>query len=126
MSNPNDRKYTESHEWIKIDDDIATVGITHHAQDALGDITFIELPKIDEKYEKGSDCAVIESVKAASDIYAPVSGIVCEVNEKLENEPETVNGSAFENGWLFKLSSIDTADINALMDAEAYEKFLEK
>lgn len=124
MSNPSDRKYAESHEWIKVDGDTATVGITDHAQDALGDITFIELPEVDAEYEKGSDCAVVESVKAASDIYAPVTGTVSEVNEKLEDEPELVNSSAFEDGWIFKLSNIDTAALDSLMDAEQYEKFL--
>ncbi len=124
MSNPSDRKYAESHEWIKIDGDTAIVGITDHAQDALGDITFIELPEVDAEYGKGDDCAVVESVKAASDIYAPVSGTITEVNEKLEDEPELVNSSAFEDGWIFKLSNIDTAQLDSLMDAEQYEKFL--
>lgn len=124
MSNPSDRKYAESHEWIKVDGDIAIVGITDHAQDALGDITFIELPEVDAEYGKGDDCAVVESVKAASDIYAPVSGTVSEVNEKLEDEPELVNSSAFEDGWIFKLSNIDSAQLDSLMDAEQYEKFL--
>ena len=124
MSNPSDRKYAESHEWVKVDGDTATVGITDHAQDALGDITFIELPDVDAEYVKGNDCAVVESVKAASDIYAPVSGTVSSVNEKLEDEPELVNSSAFDEGWIFKISGIDAADLDSLMDAEQYEKFL--
>lgn len=124
MSNPNDRKYAESHEWVKIDGDNAIVGITDHAQDALGDITFIELPEVDADYSKGDDCAVVESVKAASDIYAPISGTVSEVNEKLEDEPELVNSSAFEDGWIFKLKDFDVAQLDSLMDAEQYEKFL--
>lgn len=124
MSNPGDRKYAESHEWIKVDGDVAIVGITDHAQDALGDITFIELPEVDAEYSKGDDCAVVESVKAASDIYTPVSGTIAEVNEKLEDEPETVNSSAFEDGWIFKLKDFNESELDSLMNAEEYDKFL--
>jgi len=123
MSNPTDRKYAESHEWIKIEGDTAVVGITDHAQDALGDITFIELPSIGKSVSKGDEAAVVESVKAASDIYAPVSGKVSAVNTGLESTPEIVNESAFEKGWIFKLTGFSMDEYNSLLSAAEYEKF---
>jgi glycine cleavage system H protein len=122
---PVDRKYAKTHEWVIIDKETATVGITDHAQDALGDITFVELPKIGAKLKKTGECGVIESVKAASDIYSPISGTVTEINESLESTPEDINTDPYGKGWIFKLSNISQNDIADLMDAAAYEKFLE-
>lgn len=122
---PKDRKYTKSHEWIKIDGDHAVVGITDHAQEELGDITFVELPEVDENVEQGEECAEIESVKAASEIFAPVSGTIAAVNEELEDTPETVNNSPFEKGWIFKLKEFDEKQLDELLDASAYEKVVE-
>lgn len=122
---PNDRKYTKTHEWIKTENDTATIGITDHAQDSLGDITFIELPKIGAKLKKNSECGVIESVKAASDLYSPASGTVIEVNETLETAPEDVNNDPYQNGWIFKMNNINQNEIADLMDAASYEAFLE-
>lgn len=122
---PKDRKYTKSHEWIKVDGDHAIVGITEHAQEELGDITFVELPEVGESVEQGEECAEIESVKAASEIFAPVSGTIAEVNEELEDTPETVNSSPFEKGWIFKLKEFDEKQLDELLDAAAYEKVME-
>lgn len=123
--NPTDRKYTETHEWVKIEGDSATIGISDHAQDSLGDVTFVELPESGSRVTKGKECGVIESVKAASDLYAPVSGTVAEVNGELETAPEAINQSPWEKGWLFKVNGVDASELDSLMDAEAYEKFLE-
>lgn len=122
---PSDRKYIDSHEWIKIEGDLAVIGITDYAQDSLGDITFIELPAVDTEVTKGGECCVIESVKAASDVYSPLSGVIAEVNSTLEAEPEKINASPYEEGWVFKLKNLDTAEVDSLMDSAAYEKFLE-
>lgn len=121
----DDRKYTKSHEWIKIEGDIAVVGISDYAQDSLGDITFVELPAVDSEVTKGKECCVIESVKAANDIYSPVSGIIAEVNTSLETSPEQINSSPYESGWIFKVKDFDPSEIDSLMDSVAYEKFLE-
>ncbi len=118
---PDDRKYTKSHEWIRVEDDIAVVGITDHAQESLGDITFVELPSVGESVDAGSECAVIESVKAASDILAPVAGEITEVNNSLEDSPEMINESAYEDGWIFKLRDFDEDEVEALLDADQYE-----
>jgi glycine cleavage system H protein len=122
---PNDRKYTSTHEWAKIDGELAVIGITEHAQEALGDITFIELPKPGFKVEKGRECGVIESVKAASDIYSPVSGEVAEVNTSLETSPEIVNKSPWDDGWLFKVKAIRHDEVETMLDASGYEQVLE-
>jgi glycine cleavage system H protein len=122
---PNDRKYTETHEWVKVVAGVAVVGITDHAQEALGDLTFIELPKVGKKVEKGKECAVVESVKAASDIYAPVSGEISEANKSIESTPEEINVSPYDAGWLFKIKGFRQAEVDALLDAVQYEKFLE-
>ena len=122
---PSDRKYVDTHEWIKIENDLAIVGLTDYAQDCLGDITFVELPAVDTEVTKGGECCVIESVKAASDMYSPLSGVVAEVNASLETEPEKINASPYEEGWVFKLKNFDSSEVDALMDAAAYEKFLE-
>jgi len=124
-STPNDRKFTKSHEWVKIQGDIALVGISDHAQQSLGDITFIELPAIGKKVKKGESCSVIESVKAASDIYAPVSGEIAETNKHLETHPEAINSDPYGDAWLFKIKSITASDMDDLMDAAAYDAFVE-
>ena len=121
MSNiPADLKYTESHEWVRAEaDGTVTVGITEFAQDALGDIVFVELPKVGASFTAGDDAAVVESVKAASDIYAPVSGEVVAVNDAVTGAPESINADAYAN-WLFKIKPSDANAINGLLDATAY------
>ena len=122
MSVPGDLKYTKSHEWVRVEaDGIIAVGITEFAQDALGDIVFIELPKVGQTLTAGKDCAVIESVKAAGDIYAPVTGDVVAVNDAVVDAPESVNTDAF-SAWLFKIKPANAADVDALMSAEDYAK----
>jgi glycine cleavage system H protein len=122
MNIPADLKYTESHEWVRAEaDGTVTVGITEYAQDALGDIVFVELPKVGKSYTAGDDAAVVESVKAASDIYAPVSGEVVAVNEDVANAPESINADAYA-AWLFKIKPADASAIDGLLDAAAYGK----
>ena len=122
MNIPAELKYTESHEWVRAEaDGTYTVGITEYAQDALGDIVFVELPKVGKTYNAGDDAAVVESVKAASDIYAPVSGEVVAVNDAVADAPDSINADAY-SAWLFKLKPSDPNSINALMDAGAYGK----
>jgi glycine cleavage system H protein len=128
MSNdvPSDLKYTKSHEWVRVDDDgIATVGITDHAQELLGDLVFVELPEVGAAVTAGTECAVVESVKAASDVFSPVSGEVLEVNEALADAPETINQEAYDAGWIYRLRVADPAELEALMDADAYAEFAE-
>ncbi|WOH39254.1 glycine cleavage system protein GcvH [Thalassotalea fonticola] len=122
MSNiPSELKYATSHEWVRNEGDgTVTIGITEHAQGLLGDMVFVELPDVGDEISTGDDVAVAESVKAASDIYAPVSGEVVEVNEDLEDSPELVNSDAFGDGWLFKVKLDDAAELDALLDAEGY------
>ncbi len=122
---PGDRKYSRTHEWVKIDAGAAIVGISDHAQKALGDITFIELPAIGKKVIKGQSCSVIESVKAASDIYAPVSGEIAEVNSALDTKPEQINKDPYHSAWLFKIRGFGDSDLADLMDGAAYETFAE-
>jgi glycine cleavage system H protein len=120
---PDDLKYATSHEWARLDDDgVATIGISHHAQDALGDIVFVELPEVGAMVNAKEEVAVVESVKAASDIYCPLSGEVIEINEALVEAPETVNSLPYDNGWFFKVKLNDPAELNELMDAEAYSE----
>jgi glycine cleavage system H protein len=120
MNIPADLKYTDSHEWVRAEiDGTVTVGITEYAQDALGDIVFVELPKVGKSYTAGDDAAVVESVKAASDIYAPVSGEVVAVNDAVAAAPESINADAY-SAWLFKLKPSDPNAINGLLDAGAY------
>lgn len=126
MPNAQECKYTKSHEWVYLEGNIATCGISDYAQDQIGDIVFIELPKTGDKFEQGTQCAVIESVKAASDFYAPVSGEVVQVNATLSNDPSIVNKSATEEGWFFKIKISDKKELDDLMDFEAYGEFLEK
>jgi glycine cleavage system H protein len=119
---PEDRKYTKTHEWIKIEGNVALIGITDHAQKALGDITFIELPVVGKVVKQGQECGVIESVKAASDIYAPADGKVVEVNGLVVEKPETVNQDAHGKGWMVKLSDFNVNQINGLLDAKEYDQ----
>lgn len=122
---PADRKYAKTHEWVKIEGDLAVVGISNHAQDSLGDITFVDLPKTGAQVRGGSECAVIESVKAAGDLYSPVSGTIAEINESLETAPEKINSDPYGEGWIIKIKDFNTADLDNLLDAAAYENFLE-
>ena len=117
--------YTKEHEWVSIEDNIATIGITDYAQEALGDITFVELPAIGDEVEQFEEFASIESVKAANDIFAPVSGKVIQVNTRLESDPGLINKSAFEKGWIAKVQMSDKEEASNLMTAEEYQKFLE-
>jgi glycine cleavage system H protein len=121
MSIPPDLKYTKSHEWVRVESDgTITVGITHHAQDLLGDMVFVENPAVGRNLNAGEECAVVESVKAASDVYAPVAGEVVASNSEVESSPEKINQDAY-SAWLFKIRPANTADVNALMDAAKYE-----
>lgn len=117
-------KYTEDHEWIDIDGDVATVGITDYAQNALGDVVFVELPEVGAAFSKGDEAAVVESVKAASEVYAPVSGTIAEVNGALEGEPALVNSAPTGEGWFFKLTLSDAGELDGLMDEAAYKAFV--
>jgi glycine cleavage system H protein len=122
MSNiPSDLRYRETHEWVRTEGDgNVVVGISDHAQEALGDMVFVELPEPGMSYDQGDACAVVESVKAASDIYAPVSGEVIEANGALEDSPELVNSDPYGEGWLFRMIPSDTSELNDLLDADAY------
>ena len=125
MSIPADLKYTPSHEWVRVEaDGTLTVGITHHAQDLLGDMVFIENPAPGRTLAKGEECAVVESVKAASDVYAPVAGEVIAANGDVEASPEAVNKDAYA-AWMFKIKPANPADVNELLDAAAYQKLVE-
>ena len=125
MSIPADLKYTPSHEWVRVEaDGTLTVGITHHAQDLLGDMVFIEAPVAGRTLAKGEECAVVESVKAASDVYAPVAGEVTASNSAVEASPEAINQDAYA-AWMFKMKPANAADVNSLLDAAAYQKLVE-
>jgi glycine cleavage system H protein len=117
-------RYTKEHEWITVDGDVATIGITNHAQEQLGDVVFVELPAIGKKVAKGGEAAVVESVKAASEVYAPVSGDVVEVNKELEGDPALVNREAESGAWFMKVKLSDKAELNDLMDKAAYDAFV--
>ena len=123
MSYPADLKYTESHEWVRIEGDVATVGISWFAQDSMGDVVHVELAEVGAELTKGSPACEIESVKAVSDVYSPVSGEVVEVNEGLEDGPEAVNDAPYEGGWLFKIRL--SGDAEGLLDAAAYQAHCE-
>ena len=122
MSNiPSELKYAPSHEWVRNEGDgTYTVGISQHAQELLGDMVFVELPEVGDEVYAGEDCAVAESVKAASDIYAPISGEIVAINEELEDAPETVNNDAYGDGWLFRIKASEESELDNLLDAEGY------
>ncbi len=118
---PSELKYASSHEWARLEEDgTVTIGISDHAQEALGDVVFVELPEVGARLAAGDEAGVVESVKAASDIYAPVSGEVIAINEALEDEPETVNGDPYNDGWFFRIQPDDTAELENLLSAEDY------
>ena len=125
MDIPTNLKYTKSHEWVRLEDDgTATIGITQHAQELLGDMVFAEIPQVGRSLKQGEECAVVESVKAAADVYAPISGEVTAVNAELESAPEKINQDAYA-AWLFKVKPTNTSDLGGLMDAGSYQKVLE-
>jgi glycine cleavage system H protein len=125
MSNQNNLKYTKSHEWVRLEDDgTATIGITQHAQELLGDMVFVETPNVGRKLKRGEECAVVESVKAAADVYAPISGEVIAINPELESTPEKINQDAY-SAWLFKLKPENAGELNNLLDYAEYQKILE-
>lgn len=128
MSNiPQELKYAKSHEWVRSEaDGSVTIGITDHAQGLLGDMVFVELPEVGSDVSTDEDCAVVESVKAASDVYAPIAGEIIEVNSTLEDSPEIVNSDPYGDGWLFKMKVADSGEVDALLDADAYAKIVEE
>lgn len=126
MSNiPGELKYSKSHEWVRINDDgSVTIGITEHAQELMGDMVYVELPENGASLNQGDDCAVVESVKAASDVYAPIGGEILEVNDALADAPETINSDPYGEGWIFRMNPADSAEVDTLMDANAYEELV--
>lgn len=124
MSYPSDYRYTQEHEWVRLEGDLATVGITDYAQHELGDVVYVDLPKVGAKLNAGESFGTVESVKAVSDIYAPVSGEVAEVNSALSETPETINKDPHGKAWLIKLKLANSAEVSKLMNATAYESFL--
>lgn len=123
---PEDLQYTEEHEWIRDEGGIFTVGITSFAAEQLGDVTYVELPEIGQTVDAGQETAVVESVKAASDIYAPAAGEIADINDALEIHPELVNQDPYGEGWFFQLKDIDASELNALMNATRYAQFVEE
>lgn len=122
---PSELKYTKSHEWLRVEEDgMITVGISDHAQELLGDLVFVELPEAGTEFVTGDECCVVESVKAASDVYMPISGEIVEINEALADEPEIINSSPYDNGWLFKVQP-SADEMDDLMDADAYQAEIE-
>lgn len=119
-----DLRYTEAHEWLKIQNNIAIIGITDHAQAELTDIVFVELPEIGKEFKKGEELCVVESVKSVSEIYSPISGKVVDVNKKLDDSPEIVNESPYDDGWLVKLEIKDKSEIDSLLDVKLYKQIL--
>ncbi|MEG3127422.1 glycine cleavage system protein GcvH [Pantoea cypripedii] len=128
MSNvPKELKYKDSHEWVRKEaDGTFTVGITEHAQELLGDMVFVDLPEVGRVVEAGEDCAVAESVKAASDIYAPLSGEIIEINEELAGSPELINSDPYSDGWLFKIKASDESELHSMLDADAYKASIDE
>lgn len=127
MSNPSSLKYTNTHEWVRLEDSgELTVGITDHAQDLLGDLVFAELPEVAQRFSAQEECMLLESVKAASDIYMPVSGEITAINTRLVDEPETINEDSFGEGWLFKVQPDNASDTDSLLSAEGYESSLDE
>jgi len=127
MSNtPDDRKYADSHEWALLEaDGNVRVGISDHAQELLGDLVFVELPEVGQSVGKGDECSVVESVKAASDIYSPVTGEIIAINDSLEDSPEAINESSYDDGWIFVVKPVDTSELDDLLDAKGYENLIE-
>ena len=119
-------RYTDQHEWIRLDGDEATVGITKYAAEALGDVVFVELPAVGDAVKKGESFGVVESVKAVSELFAPVSGKVVEVNDPLTDAPETINSDPYEEGWMIVIEPTDASEADALMDAKTYREFVEE
>ncbi|NSW99608.1 glycine cleavage system protein GcvH [bacterium] len=119
-------KYTEEHEWISLEEEILTIGITDHAQDSLGEIVFIELPKVGETFSKSSIFGAVESTKSVSDLYTPVSGVVTEVNTSVENQPELINQSPYDEGWMIKIKASNVSDLETLLSAEEYKNLIEE
>jgi len=117
---PEDVRYSQSHEWVKADGDTARIGITDYAQDQLGDIVFVELPDVGESFEKGAEFGTVESVKAVSELYLPVSGEIVAINESLEDAPELINNTPFSDGWMIEVKLDDASQLDALMDKDAY------
>ena len=126
MEFPEDLKYTREHEWVSVDGNVATVGITDHAQQQLGDVVFVELPAIGDRVEKSDAFGVVESTKAVSDVYAPVSGEIAEVNDDLPDNPELLNEDPYGDGWMVKITLSDRADLDDLMSADEYRRFVEE
>ncbi len=126
MEFPDELKYTEEHEWVLVEDGVVSVGITDFAQDSLGDVVFVELPEVGTVLEVGKPFGVVESVKAVSDVYAPVSGEVIEINEELQDMPELINTSPYEDGWMLKIKLADNVELEDLMDADDYQNFVEE
>lgn len=122
---PTDLKYSDTHEWVRVDGDHIVVGITDHAQDLLGDVVFVDLPEVGTEFSAKDACLVVESVKAASDVYAPASGEIISVNEALEDSPELVNESPYDDGWLFTIKLTDDSELERLLTAEQYEGSLD-
>ncbi|ARB44232.1 glycine cleavage system protein GcvH [Alloalcanivorax xenomutans] len=122
---PAELRYRTSHEWVRVEDDVAVVGITDHAQDAMGDLVYVELPEVGQVLATGEEAGVVESVKAASDIYAPVSGEIVAVNDALEDEPELVNNEPYGNGWLFKIKMADSGELKEMLTADQYQEQLD-
>ena len=122
---PEDRRYTKDHEWVKLDGDVATVGITEFAQSELGDVTYVEVPQVGQQVKQGESFGVVESVKAVSDVYAPVSGEVVEVNDALVSQPEIVNASPYERAWMIKLRVPNAGELESLMGATEYEQLVQ-
>lgn len=123
MGAPGNRKYTKTHEWISIEGDIATFGLTDHAQSELGDITYLELPEVGDALKAGDSFGVVESVKAASDVYSPIDGEVVEVNSTAVDGPDLINNSPYDDAWLVKVKMADPSQLDALMDTTAYDEF---
>ena len=126
MEFPEDLKYSREHEWVLVEDNVATVGITDFAQEQLGDVVFVELPAVGDKVTKDEAFGVVESVKAVSDIYAPVSGTVLETNDDLPDSPEMINEDPYGDGWVVKIEIADPTDLDDLLDAAAYQQYVEE
>lgn len=126
MDFPDDLKYTEEHEWALLEGDLVSIGITEFAQHQLGDVVFVDLPEVGERAEAGKAFGVVESVKTVSDVYAPISGEIVEINSDLLDAPETVNTSPYDDGWMVRIRPDDAADLDELMDAASYQDFIEE